>query len=332
MGWEPAPRDQASLQLVIDALSAGDDWLVVTHENPDGDAIGSALAMAHVLEALGKQWTFLISDPMPNRFDYLPKFGEGQVIQHPVARQFSNVVAVDCADPARFLLVSEAIAADAKVVNIDHHVTNPRYGIAAWVDAQACATCELVYHVACGLGVSMTEDLAKCLYTGILTDTGGFMYPSTSRDVHQIAAVLLASGVRPYDIAEPAFEARTWEQVHLMQMGLANLALSSDKQYAALYITRGMLDGAGATDDDADGLVEFARSIDTVEIGLLFRETADGKVKVSLRSKRRVDVSPIAQKFGGGGHARAAGCVLPMDLDAAMDAVVKEVEEALAKA
>lgn len=332
MQWEPAPRDRASLDQVNHALQAADDWLIVTHENPDGDAIGSSLAMAHILEALGKRWTLLVSEPLPSRFDYLPLFERAEVISNPVTRRFQHVVAVDCADPARFRLVSDAFADDAQFVNVDHHKTNPRYGIASWVDATAAATCELIYHVACGLSVPLGTNLAKCLYTGILTDTGGFAYPSTTRDVHQIAAALLASGVRPYDIAEPALESRTWEQVHLMQMALANLAVSADGQYAALYITRGMLDGAGATDDDAEGLVEFARSIDTVEIGLLFRETVEGKVKVSLRSKYRVDVSKIAQLFGGGGHARAAGCVLPMELDAAMEAVVEQVEAALKQA
>lgn len=321
-----------SLRQVMDALQSADDWLVVTHENPDGDAIGSSLAMVHILETLHKRWTFLVSAPLPSKFDYLPKFQEAGMVEAEPETKFENVVAVDCADPARFRLVKNAIADDAKIVNIDHHVTNPHYGVAAWVDARAAATCELIYHVACGLSVPLHEDLAKCLYTGILTDTGGFAYPSTTRDVHQITAVLLASGVRPYDIAEPALEARTWEQVHLMQMALANLAVSQDGQYSAVYVTRGMLDGAGATDDDADGLVEFARSIDTVEVGMLFRETVDGQIKVSLRSKHRVDVSKIAQKFSGGGHARAAGCLLPMNLDEAMNTVVEEVEAALAKA
>ncbi|WDL99267.1 DHH family phosphoesterase [Alicyclobacillus sp. ALC3] len=330
--WEPAPRDRAGLDVVTGALQSADEWLIVTHENPDGDAIGSSLAIAHILEALGKQWAFLVSEPLPKRFDYLPMFERADVVTDPVTRRYSHIVAVDCADPARFRLVSDAFADGAQFVNIDHHKTNPHYGSAVWVDAAAAATCELIYHVACGLSVPLEVDLAKCLYTGILTDTGGFAYPSTTRDVHQIAAALLASGVRPYDIAEPALQSRTWEQVHLMQMALANLAVSADGQYSALYITRGMLDGAGAVDDDAEGLVEFARSIDTVEVGMLFRETVDGKVKVSLRSKFRVDVSHIAQSFGGGGHARAAGCVLPMDLDAAMDAVVQQVEVALAQA
>lgn len=327
-----APRDRESLKRVLTAIAGADDWLIVTHERPDGDAIGSALAMVHVLQALGKRCTFMVSEPLPGRFSYLPLFDVAEIVKTPATRQFQHVIAVDCADTARFAPVAGCIAADAKIVNIDHHQTNPRYGVAHFVDATACATCELIYHVAKGLSVPLETGLAKCLYTGILTDTGGFAYPNTTRDVHQIAAELLASGVRPYDIAQPALEARTWEQVHLLQMALANLAVSDDGQYAAMYVTRGMLDGAGATDDDAEGLVEFARSIDTVEVGLLFRETVDGRVKVSLRSKHAIDVSRIAQKFSGGGHARAAGCVLPGDLDTAMTAVVEQVEHALAEA
>ncbi|WDM02764.1 bifunctional oligoribonuclease/PAP phosphatase NrnA [Alicyclobacillus cycloheptanicus] len=316
---------------VVTAISGGDDWLIVTHERPDGDAIGSSLAVAHILRSLGKKFTFMVSEPLPHRFSYLPMFDTAEMIASPVVRTYKRVIAVDCADEARFAPVAACIDEFAEIVNIDHHQTNPRYGAAAWVDPAAAATCELIYHVARGLDVPLETGLAMCLYTGILTDTGGFAYPSTTRDIHQIAAELLACGVQPYEIAEPAMQSRSWEQVHLMQMALANLAVSNDGSYAALYVTRGMIDGAGATDDDAEGLVEFARSIDTVEVGMLFRETVDGKVKVSLRSKRRVDVSRIAQTFGGGGHARAAGCTLAADLDTAMTTVVEQVEQALAE-
>ncbi|MBX5436650.1 MAG: bifunctional oligoribonuclease/PAP phosphatase NrnA [Alicyclobacillaceae bacterium] len=328
-GWEPAPRNEAELARVAEALQQGDDWLIVTHERPDGDAVGSALAVAHILQYLGKRWTFLVPEPLPLRFRFLPLFERAVVSQGRESHRFGWVVAVDCADVHRFDPVSSWIAADARLVNIDHHRTNPAYGYAAWVDPAAAATCELVYHVARQLGVPLGDGLAKCLYTGILTDTGGFVQPNTTRDVHQIAAELLASGVQPYDVAEPALESRSWAQMHLLQMALANLALSQDGRYAVLYVTRDMLQAAGAGDDDVEGLVGFARSIDTVEVGLLFRELQDGRVKVSLRSKRKVDVARIAQMFGGGGHVRAAGCELAGSLDEVMSQVVQRVEEAL---
>ena len=309
-----------------DAIRASDEWLIVTHERPDGDAIGSALAMACILESLKKSWVLALSEPMPSRFRFLPLSENAVIVDSGYPRKFDRVIAVDCADTKRFEPVAFCIGDDAVMVNIDHHQTNPGFGVAALVDETAAATCELIFHVAKSLDVAITRDLATCLYTGILTDTAGFVQPNTTRSVHLITAELLTSGVRPYDVAEPALESRTWEQMHLLQMALANLAVSADGQYAALYVTRGMLEGAGATDDDVEGLVSFARSIDTVEVGLLFRETQDGKVKVSLRSKRRVDVSQIAQQFGGGGHVRAAGCVIDADLNRAMDVVVERVE------
>jgi bifunctional oligoribonuclease and PAP phosphatase NrnA len=330
--WEPMPRYPEDLQRVVEKIRNGDDWLIVTHERPDGDAVGSALAIAHILDALGKKWTFAVGEPMPNRFSYLHFFSSAVIATQEPQRKFQFVIAVDCADASRFSQVAGYVDADAQIVNIDHHRTNPRYGIAALVDDEAAATCELVFHVAKALDVPLTTDLAKCLYTGILTDTGGFAQPNTSREVHQIAAELIACGVQPYDIAEPALESRTWEQMRLIQIALNNLTVSHDGRYAMLYVTRGMIEGAGATDDDVDGLVGFARSIDTVEVGILFRETPDGRVKASLRSKRRVDVSAIAQVFGGGGHARAAGCILDDDLNEAMDKVIEQVELALAEA
>lgn len=329
--WEPKPRKWAELQTVSEAILRHDEWLIVTHERPDGDAIGSALAIAHVLTALGKTWVVALAEPLPTRFSFLPLSNRPVVVTQEQVSGHRHVIAVDCADLKR-CAPDLSGCTEAEIVNIDHHQTNPRYGVAALVDEHAAATCELVYHVVQALHVPIDKELATCLYTGILTDTGGFVQPNTSRDVHQIAAELLASGVLPYDVAEPALEARTWEQMHLLQMALANLAVSADGRYAALYVTRGMLEGAGASDDDVEGLVTFARSIETVEVGLLFRETSDGRIKVSLRSKRHVDVSRVAQVFGGGGHVRAAGCILDKDLNSAMDDVVEQVEMALADA
>ncbi|MCL6632018.1 MAG: bifunctional oligoribonuclease/PAP phosphatase NrnA [Alicyclobacillus herbarius] len=327
--WSPAPRQAADLQQVAKVLSEGDDWLIVTHERPDGDALGSAFAVAQMLSTLGKSWRLLVAEPMPRRFSYLPGFARAKVAQAQADRQFTHIVAVDCADRGRFDALNAYVAKDARIVNIDHHQTNPRYGVANYVDPLAAATCELLYHVARQLGLPLTVELATCLYTGLLTDTGGFSLPNTTREVHEIAAVLLASGVQPYDIAEPALESRTWPQMCLLKAALAHLRVLHQGRLATLYVTRKMLAEAGANDDDAEGLVGFARSVDTVEVGLLFRETADGRVKVSLRSKRRVDVAAIAQQFGGGGHIRAAGCTLDGPLAEAMERVTESVIHAL---
>ncbi len=325
----PSPRQMESLIQVAKSILDVDSWLIVTHERPDGDAIGSSLAMAHILTELKKSWTVLLAEPIPHRFSFLPLYNQVTQITQEHQGMFSNVIALDCADIARFAVVNGALSNDALVVNIDHHLTNPRYGAVHYVDEKASATCELVFHLAKYLGVSFTDGLAKSLYTGILTDTGGFAYPNTTRETHQIAAELLASGVRPYDIAEPALESRTAQQMHLLPSALANLQVSDDGLYASLYVTRQMLDSANANDDDAEGLVGFARSIDTVEVGALFRETPNGQIKVSLRSKRLMDVSKIAQEFGGGGHIRAAGCTIAAKLDEAMAQVESKVRFAL---
>jgi bifunctional oligoribonuclease and PAP phosphatase NrnA len=330
--WDPTPRRIDDLQAVARHIQSGDDWLIVTHERPDGDAIGSSLAMAHILQGLGKKWKFVVEGPMPPRFAYLTLFDAAVFMEDAPKTKYKNVIAVDCADMARFETVGQRYIVDgAQIVNVDHHQTNPRYGVASLVDPLAAATCELIYHLAKTLDVPLSTDLATCLYTGILTDTGGFAQPNTTREIHQIAAALLASGVQPYDIAEPALESRSWSQMRLVQMALNNLTVSADGKYAILYVTQGMLEGAGCNDDDAEGLVGFARCIDTVEVGALFREVSGGRVKVSLRSKRVVDVARIAQSFHGGGHTRAAGCMLTGDLSEVIDAVIEQVEKALSE-
>ncbi|GEO24856.1 phosphoesterase RecJ-like protein [Alicyclobacillus acidoterrestris] len=330
--WQPVPRDIDAIERVSRALKTAESWLIVTHERPDGDALGSALAMAHILTALGKEWTVLVDEKLPDRFQFLPLYDRIRRVDDADVGRYHDVVAVDCADEGRFAAVSRAMATDARVINIDHHQTNPRYGAAACVDAEAAATCELVYHVALFLSIPLDVDLATCLYTGILTDTGGFSYPNTTRAVHQIAAELLECGVQPYDIAEPALEARSTSQMKLLQLALRDMFIARDGRYAFISVNREMLEEAGATEDDVEGLVGFARSIETVEVGVLLRERPDGRIKASLRSKRRVDVAAIAQQFGGGGHARAAGCVLDGPLAAArqqIEAVVASVLEAM---
>lgn len=327
--WLPAPRSVEDVQTAAKALLAADDFLVISHERPDGDALGSAFAVAHILESLGKKWTLMVSEPMPMRFSYLPLFQHAVVASDLVSRQYAQVVAVDCADRERFAALYPYISEGAAIINIDHHQTNPYYGIANLVDVDAAATCELVYHLARQLEVELTKSLATCLYTGLLTDTGGFSLPNTTRVVHQIAAILLASGVKPYDVAEPALESRTWEQMLLLKMVLANLTVPEDGNYAVLYVTQQMLEAAHATEDDAEGLISYARSIDTVEVGILLKEVAPATVKVSLRSKRYVDVSRIAQVFGGGGHVWAAGCTLRLPLPEALEVLTAEVKKAL---
>lgn len=329
MTWQPAPRNFESVERVSQAILERPRWLVITHERPDGDALGSALAMAHILTALEKEWTFLVAEPLPQRFRFLPMFEQIREIEEGDFGTFEDVIAVDCADEHRYDAVAVALSPHAHIVNIDHHQTNPIYGSAACVDSLAAATCELIYHVTKFLSLPIDKDLATCLYTGILTDTGGFSYPNTTRVVHQIAAELLECGVQPYDVAEPTLEARTVAQMKLVQLALKDMEISEDSRSAYISVDREMLAKAGASEDDAEGLVAFARSADTVEIGVLLRERPDGAVKVSLRSKRHVDVADIAQKFGGGGHARAAGCVLDGPLSVAKDVIREHVEGAI---
>ncbi|MCL6488768.1 MAG: bifunctional oligoribonuclease/PAP phosphatase NrnA [Alicyclobacillus mali] len=333
--WQPEPRDKDAIARTAEALRGLDDWLIVTHERPDGDALGSALAVAHMLDALGKRFAIAAGEALPPRFRFLPMYDRVQALEDLAPRRFQHIVAVDCADEQRFAPVAALVATDPLIVNIDHHQTNPRYGWVACVDPLAAATCEVLYHVARALDVPLNVDLAKCLYTGILTDTGGFSYPNTTREVHQIAAELLASGVQPYDIAEPALEARTLEQMRLLQIALREMTIAPDGRYAFILVSQEMLASCHASEDDVEGLVGFARSVETVEVGVLLRERPDGLVKASLRSKRRVDVAAIAQQFGGGGHARAAGCVLKgtlaeakLAVESAVIAALREVDEA----
>ncbi|WP_040393601.1 DHH family phosphoesterase [Effusibacillus pohliae] len=316
------------MQEAADFLRRHDDFLLLTHVQPDGDALGSTLGFAHLLHMLGKRFTVAVEEPVPDRFRFLP-LADAVRLAAEIPRPFASVVALDCGDLKRLGSCAALVAEDACLLNIDHHKTNDQFGQINLVDADAAATSQIVYNLARFMNVAIDRKMATCLYTGLLTDTGGFRYSNTTVEVHHMAADLLAHGVAPYDVAERALETLTWSQVQLIREGLAGLKRDDSGQIAWIAVNREQLARAGATDQDTEGLVAYARNIQGVEVGILFREQADGTIKVSLRSKRRVDVGEIALLFGGGGHARAAGCILEGPIEQAALAVLAKVREAV---
>lgn len=327
-----------------------DDFLVVSHVQPDGDAISSTIAVGWLLEKLGKRYTMLNEGPIPARLSYLwnskaihtlvpglettedavsSRFNSASQQSEAVAHQYANVICVDCADFGRVGPASAWFAPDAALLNIDHHATNDSYGNVNLLRFDAAATAEIVYELIAELGVSLDEAAATALYTGLLTDTGGFRYSNTSPHVMQIAASLLEAGAPGHQLAELLLERMTMGQMGMIQRGLSRLVFSEDQQIGWLWVTSEDLEETGASNEDLEGLVNYPRNIEGVKVGLLFKENGTKSVKVSMRSSGEVSVAAIAQQFGGGGHVRAAGCRLTVPLGEAIEQVVGAVRKAL---
>ncbi|GAA3406564.1 bifunctional oligoribonuclease/PAP phosphatase NrnA [Paenibacillus hodogayensis] len=307
-----------------------DDFLVVAHVNPDGDAASSTLAVGMLLDRLGKRYTMANQDKLPDKFGYITGFDRLLRYEDGQPKQpWSCIISVDCADFQRIGKVREWFADGFKLLNIDHHPTNDGFGDVALIQSSAAATVEILYDLASELSCPMPLELATAIYTGLLTDTGGFRYSNTSPKVMGMASELLALGVSGHRLAEMALERITLSHVSILKLALGTLTFAYDRKVSWMTVSPEQMRESGATSEDMDGLILYPRNIEGVEVGLLFKQTDEQTVKVSFRSNGRVDVARIAQSFGGGGHARASGCTLIGAMPDVVQQVIKEVGQSL---
>ncbi|HSH68985.1 MAG TPA: bifunctional oligoribonuclease/PAP phosphatase NrnA [Deferrisomatales bacterium] len=320
------PRN--SLPGVRGALLEGERFLITSHRNPDGDAVGSCLALAAGLSELGKSCVIASGDGVPMNLAWLPLAEQVQPAAN-ADHGCDTVVLLDCGAIDRTGLSPEALHAGRTLVNIDHHPGNPLFGTANWVDPGACATAELVYQVLQSLPTPIGYSAATAIYTGILTDTGCFRFSNTSARAFQIAAEMLAKGVDPSWVAQMVFDQQPIGRLRLLSLVLETLELSPRDKAAAALVTREMFHRTHTGVEGVEGFVNHTRSLCGVEVGLLLREEAPGRYRVALRSKGRVDVSAIARIYGGGGHHNAAGATLDGAPDTLRRELFAHVEEAL---
>ncbi|MGE5579184.1 MAG: DHH family phosphoesterase [Bacillota bacterium] len=307
---------QAGLRQVASAIRSHNSFVVLTHEKPDGDAVGSGLAMVLALQALGKQAILVTSDPLPAVYDFLPgkPFHTRAAYLEPADFSPEAALFLDCTDPER-AGAALRFAEGKFLINIDHHVSNSGFGDVRLVRPDASATGEIVYGVLEALGVEISSDIATCLYVAIVTDTGGFRYQNTTGTCLRIAAALLDKGVSAWSIAEQVFETRSVSSVLLLASALSTLKLHRRGKVASIFVTKEMMMAAGASPEETEGIIGYPRSLTGVEVALLFKEDPEGRgFHVSMRSRSKVDVAEVAVSLGGGGHPRAAGALIPGDL------------------
>jgi phosphoesterase RecJ-like protein len=313
---------------IIAELKRCESFLLSVHVNPDGDALGSQLALMLALKKLGKTVTMHNLDPVPEIYRFLPHAGEIRTGKQVTGRYDAHIV-LD-ADPPRTGLFDEVYPADT-LINIDHHVTNPVVWKHTWLDTGASATGEMVYKLLQRLALPLDRDIALCLYTSIFTDTGSFRYTNTTPECMRIAATLLEAGANSWLVTENVYESFSYRRLHLLGIILSSMERSSDGKIAWVVVTNELYQRTGTTAEDTDNFVNFVRSAKGVEVAILFRQTEETQYKASLRSKGRVDLSGLAQSLGGGGHKNAAGATLNGTLEEVKDQVISELGRMIAK-
>jgi bifunctional oligoribonuclease and PAP phosphatase NrnA len=313
------------LKQVVACIAARKRFLVTSHARPDGDAVGSALACRVILRSLGKQADVVLSDRIPYIYRSLP--GADHVVQTgAVNGNYEAAIILECDSLARTGL--EGLDSQF-IINIDHHLSGKRFGHINWIDPEACATAEMIYRLGQEAGAAITPEIATCLYTAVMTDTGSFRFAGTTERSFELARELVRCGADPVCCAQNVYFANPTSKMRLLGAALSTLRREGNLVW--MHITRAQIDLCGAFDEDAEGLVNYAISVVGVQVAAFFREMPDKRFRVSLRSKGGVNVAEIAEQFGGGGHHNASGCSLEGPLAAATERVLAEVRLRLAQ-
>jgi len=292
---------------------------------PDGDSIGSLLAMGEALTAMGKEIKMYTPGHIPHKYSFLKG---AELVGHTAIEGKSDWISIvlDSSDADRLSIFKEAALTSNVLVNIDHHVTNQRYGTLNLVDSEASATGEIVYTLIRELGPEITVTMAESLYVAISTDTGSFKYDNTTPFTHEVVADLLRYGLSPGTISQRIFDERPRSFYILLKEALSSLEFYQGGDIAIMTLSRDLRERSGATTDDLDGIVNYTRNIEGVELGILFYVDSAEEVKVGFRSKT-LDVSDLAGRLNGGGHVRAAGCRLHGGYEEVKAQVMREALE-----
>jgi len=313
------------LHEVLKHIEQRDKFLLTSHARPDGDAIGSLVAAGQMLRELGKRVDIVLSDGVPVIYHGLPTW---ETIQQKRSVQggYEAALILEC-DSVKRTGVEGLDAEGRFLINIDHHSSAKPFGHVNWIDTRACATAEMIFELGKAAGVKITPEIATCLYTAVLTDTGSFCYQGTNAKTFALAQELVRAGADPARIAQRVYFTNPEGKMRLL--GYALSSLRRHGKLAWMFITQAQMEQCGALEEDCEGLVNYALGIEGIETALFFRELPNGRFRVSLRSKGAVDVAKFAEQFGGGGHARAAGLKIDSTLDAAHDKVVAAMLEKL---
>src|SRR5438445_10253111 len=316
------------LSQVVELIEEKRKFAITSHIRPDGDSLGSSLGLYWLLRALDKDVEVIMRDPVPHAYQQLPGANAVRVMPA-VDPSYHAVFVIECSDVTRPGLVD---LEKQFVVNIDHHSTTALFGAINWIDSTASAVGEMIYNLCKATGVRVTKEIAECVYTALITDTGSFHYSNTTERTFKIASELVRTGVKPAKTAEAIFGSYQWPKIELLSLVLATAKRDETGHIAWMEQTLEMQEQTRASEEDADGFVNYPLSVGEVEATALFKECSAGVYRTSLRSKGDVNVAKVAEQFGGGGHRNAAGCTLEGSWDEVEQKIVPLLQDAVKRA
>lgn len=316
-----------TVQQITEVIRSNSTFLLTSHEGPDGDAIGSSLALASFLRKLGKDVTVHYQDPVPDLYAFLP--GADSVLPHIPDQHFDVAFVLDIGERKRAGVEFCNFTRVTTTVNLDHHLSCDNFADYNLIDSQAAATGVLVHRIATAYGYNFDRETALCIYVATITDTGSFRYSNANREAFTVAGEMIECGVNAWDVAEQLYENQPQRRLELLAKCLPTLEVFKDGQAASVTVTTDMYTSCGADAELTDGFVNYPRSIRGVEVAIFFRQLEDGKFKVGFRSKGKVNVAAFSAALGGGGHHNAAGCTLDGSLDEVKATVYRIVEASL---
>jgi phosphoesterase RecJ-like protein len=313
------------LSQVVELIEKKHSFMVTSHIRPDGDGLGSGLALYWMLKSLEKEAVVILRDRVPPAYHVLPG-AEKVLVQVDVAQVYDAAFIIECSDVDRPGLPG---LKDQFVVNIDHHATTVPFGDINWIDSTAGAVGEMVYNLCKALGVDVTKEIAECIYTALLTDTGSFHFSNTTERTLKIASELVRRGAEPARISQALYYSYPFSRVRLLGTVLSTIERDESGRIAWITMDREAMQEAEASEEDADGIVNHALAVDEVEAVAFFKELSPGVYRVSLRSKGKNNVAKVAETFGGGGHRNAAGCRIEGDFEEVRRRVIERLQNAL---
>lgn len=312
----------------LSVITHSTDICITSHVNPDGDSIGSVLALGLALMRNGyDNVTMFIPDEIPKNLSFLPGV---ELIKKEISyEKIQTLIALDCGDLERIGLDKETLKSIDFIINVDHHLTNTEFGYLNIINPDSSSTGEMIYEILESMNINIDKDIATSLYVAISSDTGSFKYDNTTYVTHMIASKLLNIGLDTNLINVNLYQSRSIEKTKLLIASLNTMEILEEGKIALAIVTRQMLQSCKATVNDAENIIEFVRDIDGVEVACILKEVEDDVVRVGLRSKNYVDVSAIAKKFNGGGHKKASGCTVYTSIEEGKKIVLKEIKNAL---
>ena len=313
------------LSNVVELIEKKQRFMITSHIRPDGDGLGSGQALYWMLKNLGKHATVIMKDPIPKAYGVLPG-SELVVVSSDVDEKYDAAFVMECSDMERPGLPS---LKDQFIVNIDHHSTTRCFGSINWIDSTAAAVGEMIYNLCKALGVEVTKEIAECIYTALLTDTGSFHFSNTTERTLKIASELVKRGVQPARISQALYYSNPFCKIRLLGMALSTIQRDETGTIAWVTMTQDMMSEAGACEEDAEGIVNHALSVGEVQVVAFFKELSPGIYRVSLRSKGKNNVAKVAEVFGGGGHRNAAGCRVEGDFEDVRNRMIEELRSAV---